>query len=759
MKRFKTYVSVLLAIGLIGCVLLGKVPHAHAATAQNGVMLIFNNNLGSSVSGNFWLNDTGKQMVFTETEDGDKRMSLTFTNYGENTVEVQLRVVSSDWQQTRGSVKIAVPAGESANAELMNLNVQENDVYYFYLTGLTQTTKLSFKANYAAVDYTALTAASMQGTGASTFTAEVLYAELYTISLEAAEHVQYTVSLNNSLFSTCRNQKDFTFAVPAGDTVQVIASPEAGYYVDCFISGEKTVTRLSRYTFTAAEDTTVKALAIKTDETVANGVYLEFNQKLEVSDGNFWLDDAGITMFYGNEGAKKANITFVNYDTKDITAMFRVVSASWQEVRFVESVTVPAGGIATIEAEDVALGAGDIVYLYLKDLTATSKLGFFASGTEVDYSMLTAASMQGTGENTFTLKLDAARAVTISGAAVEGAVYNVTFHGMKTPQINNIASFEQVVAAGTLVKVEAVGENAEGLVVGSAKVDKIYQFRAESDVRLYAQVSDSIKVQNGLTLTFNDALTADSGNFWFKQAENLTFTEEGDTRLSVTVYNEGENQIAAIFRVVNSQWEPIAQNAKVMIPAGESRTIEFMNMAVHETGDIYYMYLEGLTAQTKLRMVFNHADVDYSAFTAAEMEGTGEDTFTASTEKVEAVILTLEKNSSVTYTVSVNDSVFASFTKAEALETALIPGTAVEIIAYAPDGMVIKGWEKDGTAVSGEKMLRFIAEGTTKLKAIAEETAAEPSNDGDTATLLPVAILLFSAVSLVYVVQKRKKHA
>ena len=41
-------------------------------------------------------------------------------------------------------------------------------------------------------------------------------------------------------------------------------------------------------------------------------------------------------------------------------------------------------------------------------------------------------------------------------------------------------------------------------------------------------------------------------------------------------------------------------------------------------------------------MVFNHADVDYSAFTAAEMEGTGEDTFTASTEKVEAVILTLE---------------------------------------------------------------------------------------------------------------------
>ena len=428
-------------------------------------------------------------------------------------------------------------------------------------------------------------------------------------------------------------------------------------------------------------------------------------------------------------------------------------------MRFVESVTVPAGGIATIEAEDVALGAGDIVYLYLKDLTATSKLGFFASGTEVDYSMLTAASMQGTGENTFTLKLDAARAVTISGAAVEGAVYNVTFHGMKTPQISNIASFEQVVAAGTLVKVETVGENAEGLVVGSAKVDKIYQFRAESDVRLYAQVSDSIKVQNGLTLTFNDALTADSGNFWFKQAENLTFTEEGDTRLSVTVYNEGENQIAAIFRVVNSQWEPIAQNAKVMIPAGESRTIEFMNMAVHETGDIYYMYLEGLTAQTKLRMVFNHTDVDYSAFTAAEMEGTGEDTFTASTEKVEAVILTLEKNSGVTYTVSVNDSVFASFTKAEALETALIPGTAVEIIAYAPDGMVIKGWEKDGTAVSGEKMLRFIAEGTTKLKAIAEETAAEPSNDGDTATLLPVAILLFSAASLVYVVQKRKKHA
>lgn len=131
-----------------------------------------------------------------------------------------------------------------------------------------------------------------------------------------------------------------------------------------------------------------------------------------------------------------------------------------------------------------------------------------------------------------------------------------------------------------------------------------------------------------------------------------------------------------------------------MIPAGESRTIEFMNMAVHETGDIYYMYLEGLTAQTKLRMVFNHTDVDYSAFTAAEMEGTGEDTFTASTEKVEAVILTLEKNSGVTYTVSVNDSVFASFTKAEALETALIPGTAVEIIAYAPDGMVIKGWEK-----------------------------------------------------------------
>ena len=74
MKRFKTYVSVLLAIGLIGCVLLGKVPHAHAATAQNGVMLIFNNNLGSTVSGNFWLNDTGKQMVFTETEDGDKRI-------------------------------------------------------------------------------------------------------------------------------------------------------------------------------------------------------------------------------------------------------------------------------------------------------------------------------------------------------------------------------------------------------------------------------------------------------------------------------------------------------------------------------------------------------------------------------------------------------------------------------------------------------------------------------------------------------------
>lgn len=759
MKRSKIFMSALLAICIISSVFVVKISDIGASPVPSGVMLSFNAGLGGNTSGNFWLNDTGKQMVFTESEGGDQRMSLTFTNHGDSAVEVQLRVVSSSWQQVRGAVKITVPAGKSANAELMNLNVQDSDIYYFYLSGLTQSSQISFKANYAEVDYTALTASSMQGPGASAFTAEVLYAEPCSITLEEAAHVHYTVALNNSIFSKYRNLQSGVIAVPAGEQVQVIASADEGYSIDSILSGKETATRLSAYTFTAAEDTAIKGIAVNTQEAIANGVYLEFNDRLETSEGNFWLDAAGLAMFYGEEGAKRADITFMNYGTEDITAMFRVVSSSWQEVRFVQSVAVPAGGVATIEAENVALAAGDVVYLNLKNLTANSRLGFFAGSAAVDYSLLTAASMQGTGADTFTVKADRARPVTISGAAAEGAVYNVTLHGMKKPYLSGAAEFTEVVAAGTLVQVEAVGENVEGIIIGSEKKDKIYQFRAENDLLLCAAVSDAVKVQNGLTLTFQDSLAANSGNFWLKQAENLTFMMDGDTRLSATVYNEGENEIAAIFRVVNSQWETIAQNAKVKIPAGESSTIEFMNMAVNDTGDIYYIYFEGLTAETKLRIVFNHTQVDYSLFTAEVLEGTGADTFTVSAERVEAAMLTLEKNPGVTYTVSVNGSEFASYTKVESLEAVLIPGTAVEILAYAPDGMVIKGWEKDGTPAGSEKMLRFTAEGTISLKAIAEETVAQPSNDGDTAMILPAAVLVLSGVSFMYTVKKRKKRA
>ena len=759
MKRFQFCVSVFLAVCLVGTILIAKIPGVRAETAQNGVMLTFNSSLGNTTSGNFWLDATGKQMLFTENENGDKRMSLTFTNHGENAVNATLKVVSSDFQHTRGSVTVTVPAGQSANAELMNLNVSESDVYYFYLSGLTQTTKISFKANYAAVDYTALTAFSMQGPGASAFTAEVLYAQVCELVLEKTEHVQYTVSLNNSIFSIYRNQNGGTFSVAQGDTVQVVASPETGYSVDSFISGEKMVTRLSRYTFTAEADITVKAVAVKTEETIANGTYLEFHSNLSASEGDFWLNDTGLAMFYGDEGEKKAAITFINYDTEAITAMFRVVSSSFTEVRFVQSVTVPAGGIATIEAEQVALAAGDVVYLHLSDLTSTSKVGFFASGTEMDYSALTASSMQGTGADTFTVKADAAKAVTVSGAAVEGAAYHVTFHGVKNPQINNVSSFEEVVPAGTLVQVEAVGTNVEGLETDSGKEDKVYQFVARNDIQLRAWISDIVKVQNGVTLTFHDNLTQTSGNFWLSQAQNLTFTAEGDSRLSATLYNEGDGSVSAVLRVVNSRWETIAQNEKVTIPAGESRTIEFMNMAVNETGDIYYIYLEGLTKTSKIRLVFNHIDLDYSVFTPAGMEGTGADTFTASTERVTAALLTLEKNQGIAYTVSVNDSVFASYTKVESLDSvAFIPGTKIEIIAYAPEGMEIGGWEKNGIAAAGEKTLRFIAEDAVVYKAVAKESAAQPSEDGDMTLFMPAIIGLLSGSVLLLTTKKRKQR-
>ncbi len=751
MRKSKIFVSALLAMCIIGTVF--SVP-VGAAAVSSGVMLSFNAGLAGNTSGNFWLNDTGKQMVFIEKEGSDQRMSLTFTNHGTNDIEAQLRVVSSSWQQVRGAVKVTVPAGESANAELMNLNLQEGDIYYFYLSGLTQSSRISFKANYAEVDYTALTASSMQGPGASTFSAQVLYAEPCRITLEENAHVRYTVALNNSIFSKYRNLQSGVITVPAGERVQVIASADEGYGIDSILSGEKTATRLSNYTFTAAADTGIKGVAINMREAIANGVYLEFNDRLETSEGNFWLDKAGLAMFYG-EDAKKADIVFRNYGTEDITAMLRVVSASWQEVRFVQSVSVPAGGAAAIEAENVVLAAGDVVYLNFKNLTPESKLGFFSAGAAVDYSLLTASSMQGTGADTFAVKTDMARPVTIRGTAAEGAAYNVTLHGMKKPYLSGAAEFTEVVAAGTLIQVEAVGDAVEGLIVGTEKKDKTYRFQAEDDVLLCAAVSDTVKIQNGLTLTFHDSLTANSGNFWLKQAGNPTFVMDGDTRLSATVYNEGKNEIAAVFRVVNSQWETIAQNAKVAIPAGESSTIEFMNMAVNDAGDIYYMYFEGLTAETKLRIVFNHTQVDYSLFTAEVLEGTGAGTFTVSAERVEAAILKLEKNPGVTYTVSLNGSEFPSYTRVESLETALLPGTTVEILAYAPEGMAITGWEKDGVVTGSGKTLRFTAEGAAELKAIAEETA-KPSSDGDAAGLLLAAVLVLSGVSFIYTVKKRK---
>lgn len=743
------FLSVCMAVALLG----GKVPALEATLEQNGVMLTFNSLLGSTSSGNFWFNDAGRQMVFTES-NGDKRISLTFTNYGENTVDVQLLVVSADFQQRRGSVKVTVPAKESANAELMNLDLQENDVFYFYASGLTPETKLSFKANYAEVDYTVLTPAALQGPGASAFTAQVLYADTCRITLAKKEHVRYTVVLNHSIFSTCRNQTEAVLNVCAGDVVEVIAACEEGWLIDSLLFNTEPVTRLSRCTFTAKEDSTIEAQAITAESAVASGVYLEFHEKLTATKGDFWLNETGLAMFCGSDEAKSAELVFTNYDTEEITAMLRVVSASMQEVRFAQSVVVPAGGIAMIEAENVALAPGDIVYLHLSDIKPTSRLGFFAG--KMDYTALTAVSMQGTGTGTFSVKLDAAKPVTVSGLAAEGAVYNVTFNGRKTPHISGAASFEEVVAAGTLVTVEAMGENVEGLLVEEERKGAVYSFRAENDCRLCAAVSDKEKVQNGLTLAFFDNLSSSNGNFWLKQAEDLTFTMAGDTRLSATLFNEGKGEVAAILRVVDKNWKTLAQNKKIVIPAGESRTIEFMNMAVPAEGDLYYLYLENLTAQTKLRLVFNQTDVDYSAFTTEVMEGTGADTFVAYTERVEPVRLKLEKNQGVTYTVSVNDSVFALYSKVDSLDTAFLPNTKIEVIAHTPEGRMLSGWEKDGAGVGGEK-LTFTLEKNTVCRALMKESTASPSDNGDTALFLPAVGMITAGTVLVFALKKRKQ--
>lgn len=222
MTLFKK-LAVMLTVAAITVTSLGAFFAIKAENAKvcDGIKLSFDSSCANGEEGNFWLGDFGRSIFFTDSEK--KHASVTFTNSSDSDVKVTLRGVSSNWADQRFVETKTIPAKGSVTVETYDVkNLADTDVIYFYLNGITPNSEITFKVNYADVDYSSLTAASMQGNGK--FTVSKVEKDSAKLTLAKTQGVKYTVVLEDSVFAFVRDADNFERAFAKGDKVKVYLS-------------------------------------------------------------------------------------------------------------------------------------------------------------------------------------------------------------------------------------------------------------------------------------------------------------------------------------------------------------------------------------------------------------------------------------------------------------------------------------------------------------------------------------------------------
>lgn len=222
MTLFKK-LAVMLTVDAITVTSLGAffVIKAENAKVCDGIKLSFDSSCANGEEGNFWLGDFGRSIFFTDSEK--KHASVTFPNSSDTDVKVTLRGVSSNWADQRFVEIKTIPAKGSVTVETYDVkNLADTDVIYFYLNRITPNSEITFKVNYADVDYSSLTAASMQGNGK--FTVSKVEKDSAKLTLTKTQGVKYTVVLEDSVFAFVRDADNFERAFAKGDKVKVYLS-------------------------------------------------------------------------------------------------------------------------------------------------------------------------------------------------------------------------------------------------------------------------------------------------------------------------------------------------------------------------------------------------------------------------------------------------------------------------------------------------------------------------------------------------------
>lgn len=500
--------------------------------------------------------------------------------------------------------------------------------------------------------------------------------------------------------------------------------------------------------------------AIKAESAkVCDGVKLSFNSSCaNGEEGNFWLGDFGRSIFFTDNEKKHASVTFTNSSDTDVKVIFRGVSSNWANQRFAETKTIPAKGSVTVETYDVKnLESTDIIYFYLKGITPDSEITFKVNYADVDYSSLTAAGMQGNGKFTVSkIEKDSAK---LTLTKTQGVKYTVALEDSVFAFVRNADTFEHTFAKGDKVKVylaldESVKDAYKGINVnGNVSEGTNVSVTLENDTTVGAEFGKSLKASRGLTFKFNPDCDMSEGNFYFNQADikNLIFS---DNKISVTVFNEGDEALSAGAFVVNGEWKRLAESKIEEIKPGEYKTFDLENIKIENKGEMFYMYLKNIKPSARIRVLFNGVNADYSVFDALHISGLDVPPFEVATESDDAYTVTLVKNDRIKYSVYTNGSKTALLENVDEGEVAFVKGNDVKVVAATESGYVVSVWEKDDakTGGSGEFEIKAINADVT-LKAFAQKGSSIKEDTGD---FVSVGVLVaISAAAIVLISKKR----
>ena len=494
---------------------------------------------------------------------------------------------------------------------------------------------------------------------------------------------------------------------------------------------------------------------------VSNGIKLSFGSSCgNGEEGNFWLGDFGRSIFFTDSEKKHASVTFTNSSDTDVKVTLRGVSSNWADQRFAETKIIPAKGNVTVETYDVKnLTDTDVIYFYLKGITPNSEITFRVNYTDVDYSSLTAASMQGNGK--FTVSEIKKESVKLSLVKMQGVKYTVALEDSVFAFVRDADNFERTFEKGDKVKVyltldESVKDAYKGINVnGNVSEGTSIPLTIEADTTVGAEFEKSAKMSKGLTFKFNSDCNMNDGNFYFNQADikNLIFS---DNIISFTVFNESDEAFSAGAFVVNGQWERISESRIEEILPGQYKTFDLENIKLENKGELFYMYLKNIKPVTKLRVLFNGVNVDYSVFTAPVLSGLDVPPFEVATGFDDTYTVKAKKSDGVKYCIFINGSKIATLNNSDEGKVVTVKGNDIKIVTLTENGFAVSAWEINGTKVSGNGEYEIKAiDADVTLKAFAQKGSSVKEDTGDS-VILSLGVIIAIAVGAVVILSRRK---